>query len=437
MPYKKQRKFDEFDDTRGPHKMGGWWINEEEAMRYASRTCKHGEQWWKASVDGKSVELTQHDENGPLAKCFWRYENGDMYLGEWRKYPASTGTGTASRSARNKNIKGTMVEHGFGVTYNHYPAKLAGLVCVGEWQNGKLNGKAQTNWMKKSKAWETNYLAGSEIFKYEEGNDNNNGKKDRHRKKKPFPYTYLGKYSDSMKNDSNAYVVLKDGTFRIGPWENGKPVGDWWQDHKDGNIHLAARPRTSSASSSYQGTTTMNSSGTGNAIKEEESVYPATQNPVSFARIKRKGESDNATPRQSIQKKRNVPKHSSHDKTDIETIDLASSSEDEDTVDNGFESMCDQSQIDTGHVGNAEESVDTNCAMSKNELVKQIEKWLTMIFGGISSDHAQAYAGKFYDIGAYPPSKFVEVCTVDDIQDFTWMLQWHRKIFEKWLMENH
>jgi hypothetical protein len=46
------------------------------------------------------------------------------------------------------------------------------------------------------------------------------------------PYSYVGRYVDNVETDERAVVSLKDGTTRIGPWANGKPIGDWRKDHE-------------------------------------------------------------------------------------------------------------------------------------------------------------------------------------------------------------
>lgn len=60
-------------------------------------------------------------------KPFWLFENGDMYLGEWRKRPG-----------------GVLVEHGSGITYNNRPKKYKGMVFIGDWQNGHCKGSGKS-----------------------------------------------------------------------------------------------------------------------------------------------------------------------------------------------------------------------------------------------------------------------------------------------------
>jgi hypothetical protein len=123
-----------------------------------------------------------------------------MYLGEW---------------AVGRN--GPFSENGFGVAYNYNPG-CKGKIYIGEWKSGKCHGLGKSLWLESSNTWINNKLPASEILQKE-------GEKNVRR-----PYVYGGKYADNMNNDAKATVTLKDGTTRVGPWEKGKPVGDWWPD---------------------------------------------------------------------------------------------------------------------------------------------------------------------------------------------------------------
>jgi hypothetical protein len=47
------------------------------------------------------------------------------------------------------------------------------------------------------------------------------------------PYSYMGRYVDNLEEtDECAVVSLKDGTTRIEPWANGKPIRDSWKDYE-------------------------------------------------------------------------------------------------------------------------------------------------------------------------------------------------------------
>ena len=39
-------------------------------------------------------------------------------------------------------------------------------------------------------------------------------------------------FPEGKREDASASVTLKDGTTRVGPWREGKPVGDWWKTHE-------------------------------------------------------------------------------------------------------------------------------------------------------------------------------------------------------------
>ena len=130
-----------------------------------------------------------------------------MYLGTWNE----------------KGPKGHPVEEGFGITYFKYPNKDLGMVSIGSFKDGFLHGAAESFWLESSLTWEKNRFPGSAI----------SAKATRKGCKGPgIPFRYIGNYKRSMELDQQAVVTLKDGTTRIGPWEDGEPVGDWYKHPK-------------------------------------------------------------------------------------------------------------------------------------------------------------------------------------------------------------
>jgi hypothetical protein len=191
-----------YNGKRGLDGTYGWWISCEEAR---DRSIGN-EEWWKEEgIGGRTVTLKQYAQHpAPADKPIWLYNNGDMYLGEW--------------AVGRTNF---FLENGFGATYNNNPGKCKGKIYIGEWKSGECHGSGKSLWLKSSNTWINNKFPASEI-KQKEGEKNVSR-----------PYVYIGDYADGIKNDANAMVTLKDGTTRAGPWEKGKPVGDWWseEDH--------------------------------------------------------------------------------------------------------------------------------------------------------------------------------------------------------------
>ena len=68
------------EGNRGDNALKGWWIGLDEAQERGQ-----GEKWWKHSgIGGETIQVRQYDENGPNDRPIWLFENGDMYLGEWK-----------------------------------------------------------------------------------------------------------------------------------------------------------------------------------------------------------------------------------------------------------------------------------------------------------------------------------------------------------------
>jgi hypothetical protein len=196
MP-KNKSKLDPHDDHRGYNGLGGWWISFKEAKE----RCCGNEAWWThKGYQGLEITPAHYAADKPV----WLFENGDMYLGQWR----------------HSRQHGWPVEHGLGITYNNYPVKCRGLVCIGEWRKGHIHGMAKSFWLESSRTWRKNEFPASAV-RQEEGN-----------KTISRPFIYVGPYNMSYRSGRAAIVTLKDGTQRKGPWQEHAPVGDWWTDHR-------------------------------------------------------------------------------------------------------------------------------------------------------------------------------------------------------------
>ena len=176
----------------------GHWLTLSEAKNQSSGNT----EWWKIEgCNGKSVSPRQHRPGAPEFRPVWMSESGTMYIGKW------------------KNNEW----HGFGVC--HRPD---GRVIVGNRKKGVLTGLVVRTWVASSPKWKANEDENSPI--------QSRAKDDETRKTKVGrPFIYIGKYNHLGKCDKRATVILKDGTTRVGPWDDNNPVGDWW-DHKVGKI---------------------------------------------------------------------------------------------------------------------------------------------------------------------------------------------------------
>jgi hypothetical protein len=165
------------------------WINLEVA-----RESSYGNvEWWKClGVNGEQIEARQHHPDGPEDRPVWCHEDGWMYLGEWKDGEC----------------------HGFGVYYF-----LNGRVYVGNLNRNKCSGLAMLFWLPAAPIWKDNELPLSII-------------KSNEQQSVGLPYIYIGCFEESEKRDPRAKVILKDGTTRIGPFQNDRLVGDWWNDHE-------------------------------------------------------------------------------------------------------------------------------------------------------------------------------------------------------------
>lgn len=195
------------DGHRGQAGLGGWWVSLQEAQERSVGN----EKWWLSigkddkAIDPASAPLFKN-ASPTSSKPVWMYENGDMYLGDWEETTAGD------------SDEEYLMEQGYGITYNNYPAKLQGYVYIGEWQHGAAHGEGVSFWLPSSHTWKKNHFGPSPIQK-----DANIPRA----RSSGIPFRYEGTYQNGAKQDEAAVVTLKDGTTRIGHWTNGNPVGNW------------------------------------------------------------------------------------------------------------------------------------------------------------------------------------------------------------------
>ena len=190
---------DSSDGLRGRDGGIGWWISLEEAQERSIGN----EKWFeKNNFRGKQVPSIQHVRDAPEDKPVWLFQDGDMYLGEWRSMGPDAGFS---------------VEHGFGIAYTNYPLNHQGLVCIGGWNHGIRHGQGEEFWMESSIVWTENHHDDSPIAHVNPANN----------KRTPVPFAYRGRLTNGYYHDKQAVVTLKDGTTRRGAWSYGEPVGDW------------------------------------------------------------------------------------------------------------------------------------------------------------------------------------------------------------------
>lgn len=376
-----------YDGKRGEKGVGGWWIDLEEAQ-----TCVVGnEAWWHHAHVSKSIEMKQYDKSGPADKLIWMYSNGDMYLGEWHYCPK----------------KCRLVEHGMGATYIHSPPRHRGVVYVGEWKYGDFYGSARAFWLESSPTWIKNELGDTGIRQ-----ETDNGK---------FvgrPYSYSGLYVDNVETDQRAVVSLKDGTTRIGHWNAGKPVGDWWTDHQSVAAAAAAAPPLPTAT-------------LGKNEKKRSMITPSKKR-------KQEGESDKTCREKKMVKpaaRRTLPptvspagraEASQAARWELGEGESAPHAE-HSTVTNQEISRQDENMTvsDDNHDLKEEKIVHTD-----RDREEEIAQWLVTVIGyNPDKDAMKGYAKKFMELGLHSSQMISDLLPANRVATFAWMKEFHRLQF--------
>jgi len=200
------------------------WITLDEARETTKST------WWKCEGPfGKQVSETQQGK-GPANAPVWLDVNGDMYLGGWKKAKP----------------------HGYGILL-----RQDGRLLVGHRIDGLLKGPVKRVLLPNCSMWKDNQDPHSPIRDKKKG--------------RGLPFLYIGQYKNELlRHDPNAVVILKDGTARIGPWKDNKPVGDWWKDHESSSVSK----QTLKELLSFAGKSKSILKGSLNPLKSRKSPFP-------------------------------------------------------------------------------------------------------------------------------------------------------------------
>jgi len=385
MPVSASGPIQAFDGHRGENGSGGWWISLTEAK---DRSVGRQEWWTQPGAGGRSVSVEQYDPKGPPDKPVWLFRNGDMYLGEWTR----------------RGRQHYPVEMGFGTTYNNCPAKLKGLVYVGEFQDGHCHGLAKTFWLDSAPTWKTNYLPGSPIRQEEEKSGRSISR----------PFSYVGQFRMGLKWDDSARATLKDGTTRVGKWEEGRP-GDWWHDHSSPE-QLEDSP-SSSRSASPQAVESSDGKRAARAVVSPQETRNATkqkkQRIFKASPLPRPRRTSNKVARPQVLTKRESSK-----KTQSFTLPTKHET--------GGAAAHVQPHAPVALEGTQDE---------KTERVTNLCDWLTTEAIGYNpaKQEMNVYAGKLFDLGLHSAEMVVNVCTPEQVDEFNWMKPFHRQMLKRFL----
>jgi hypothetical protein len=288
-----------------------------------------------------------------------------MYLGKWK----------------NVGPIRLPVQHGFGAFYFDNPREYKGLVNIGEWKDGSVQGSGKEFWLESAPSWKDNKDPESDIL------ENGTG----------LPYVYSGKYVNGHSQDKSATVTLKDGTTRVGHWKGGIPVGDWWKNHKI----VTATTTTEQADIS-----------TSRAKSEEAATTPTASTRASRSSTAKqqktlhKKASVNERKPSARPAKRAKNEHASVNPPRVISVYTGAQAGPPAAAAVPDAAMSSQGQIVTN---------------KKEERVKKIIEWLIKVGYDPIPEEMEPYARKFMFLGYHSVDIIVNVCTKEDITGFDWI----------------
>jgi hypothetical protein len=365
-----------FDGKRGYFNKPGYWISLEEAQDRVGNV-----EWWRNINIPRKVPTHQQDPKGPKDRPVWCYAKGSLYLGQW-KYCKK---------------KRRPVEHGFGAFYVNHPDFVRGKVYIGDFKDGYSHGHGAAVWFK-----------GSQIWKENRGPD---GK---------TPYDYIGEFRYNHEKDPKGTSIWKDGTKRVGPWKDGKPVGNVFNDHADpceiSDEDSDEEPRHNAAVS-------------GRASKNSRQVRGAKRKRT----VSRQSSAKKQTLRRSDRIK--VPvfqfgavEHSKrkHDEEEEEADVVEEEEEEQEEEELDEEEQEDEEEEQQQVVAQPHHQDDRSPATSRTFYFQELRQWLITKIG-LPCEDADEYATKLVDLGLSSVTMIRELCMEEDVLAFHWMKPFHKR----------
>jgi len=341
--------------------INGWWIYEAEAKE---RTLGK-EEWWKMNgFAGMTMALKQYDPKGPKERPIWMWDNGSMYLGEWKQ----------------KDPKGYPLWHGFGAFYCNSP-KNKGLVYTGEWKYGKAHGSGKARWLESAPKWKKNEYTLSSSRE----------------RRTPRPFVYSGACVNSPQDAS---VTLNNNTIHVGPTKGE----DRW---KDNTIPVAAFANHQMKVKADESATGMTAS---TRVSLSAKVKP----------LPRENSTDDRRPNERPVKRAKKDRTRTTAQDYPQIISLT----DCDDSDTGQGTVASSAAAVTDAAFSTREQVDNS---SKEVRVERIREWLVKIGYDPNQEEMTIYARKFYDHGFHSVQMIVNVCTKEDIIGFDWINPYHKR----------
>lgn len=395
-----------------------FWVSFEQARDLAFGR----EEWWKCDGrNGESIDEEQHLSDHKPARQPVRYRHNrrhekgrsTMYVGGWRDGGCN----------------------GFGVYYFE-----EGYVIAGTRSANKLN-PAKLVWLPSSPCWINNNWPSSILRARDEDCEGVD--------EEPvgLPFMYLGCFVNGFMEDDLAAVILKDGTTRIGPWKEGKPVGDWWEDHEERYTTLEdiATLQSFGAHSSHT-SCEVKTIRQKLFTKDSASAFMAIRDSPTATTVCSGSYSDSPTEinRNSLQKINELTSVNAVVVTpigrncsalrNVKISDLPEYSENDCSVSDFGRSL----KSDTsGKVFRAEPNLSFLDQNSGNlddktitqEIIDSISGWLSEDVIGVDADPVDIhkYAIKFQEDGFHSVEMIQRTCTLDDIAE--WMKKAHIRIF--------
>ena len=375
------------------------WISLDEARnRVAGKV-----EWWKAKgPKGEVVPIKPNDKKGPAELPVRLWENGDMYLGGWKE-------------SRFRGQGNTL--HGLGVYLSHDE-----VLTVGTWDRGNKVGLFKESRLPTSACWVANETSLSVLKRQRKGVP------EEPKEGVGIPYIYIGKYKANSKDDSRATVVLRDGSTRVGPWKDDKPVGNWWVEHEEKPLSSMDLMKVISFEMNANGTDPMN-----NTLDNSSVTSPENRNDSSTFPVEIVSTAQHPKNRKTLTNK------------DLNVVVSRAPSPDDPQKFWSNLSTWDLPPLDSG---NTSRDSDTTTAASRRPQQQQqqqhpklgkeaygqcvsICRWLeTEVIGyNPNSFEMRRYARRFFDLGFHSVDLIREVCTPEDIESFEWMKPIHKRLF--------